>query len=115
MRNKTLLTLGVATALVIPFGAAVAAAQEADNPTSTTVLVADQDRDQIRDCDLYDSDTMQLQDRDRDQLRDPAVGDVSPVQERVRERAHVMLNSDAGAESPGVANGAGMQFGHGNR
>ena len=74
MMKKTLISLGLAIALVIPTGAAVAAAQDdVSDTTPATVLVADQDRDQVRDCTLHDGDMLQV--RDRDRIHDPALFD----------------------------------------
>ncbi len=76
MMNKTLLSLGLATAMVVSTGAAVAAAQDDVATTSpTSVQVVDQDRDQIRDCDLYDGTAAQIRDRDR------AVNGTGPLHE----------------------------------
>ncbi|MDH4280869.1 MAG: hypothetical protein OEZ14_16795 [Acidimicrobiia bacterium] len=141
MMNKTLLSLGLATALIASAGTAVAAQGSTDATTPTTAAVADRDRDQLHDCDLYDRDALQVQDRDRDQLRDPALvdGDPSTAPERVRNQARLGSNGENGEQraeftggNPGAgfgegvldgtgpvhegpADGTGNQFGRGDR
>lgn len=107
MMNKTLLSLGLATAVVVSTGAAVAAAQD-DGATTrpATVQAVDQDRDQLRDCDLYDGTADQARDRDRD----PAMTSTDAVQvrQRVRAQEHRADGDPAfgrGVAADGAANG----------
>ena len=128
--KKTLIAVGLATAMTVSAGLAVASAQEVTDDTPTTVV--DQDRDQVRDCDLYDGDAVVAQDGelDRDQDRDRDVvaewdpdqirdqdrncdlcdgdgdGDGAQVQERERER----VGADGSA---GVGHGQGVVDGTG--
>lgn len=113
--KKTLISLGLAIALVIPSGVAVAAAQDdVSDTTPATVLVADQDRDQVRDCSLHDGDMLQV--RDRDRIHDPALfdGDGPQAKERAREHAPADFNGEAGEQYARRGNGtAGVGLGDG--
>lgn len=106
--NKTLLSLGLATAMVVSTGAAVAA-QEDSATTSPDVV---QDRDQIRDCDHHEA--VADQDRDRDRDRDPAVSNTDAVQVRERVEAQLHRTDSDPAFGPGAAAGDADKGGFGN-
>lgn len=130
MMNKTLLSFGLATALVVGAGTAVAGQSDSGDSTPATAAVGDRDRDQLNDCDLFDGDALQV--RDRDQLRDAALVDGDPARVRQRVREHVRTASDGengtagagfgegvldgtGPRHDGPADGTGSQFGRGDR
>ena len=128
MMRKTLLSLGVAIALIVPTGAVVAGAQDDESQTTSEVAeLSDQDRDQVRDCDLYDPDTTQVRDRDRDQVRDCDLYDPDTTQVRDRDcdrdpeaaKGHSGLgdgaNDGTGPLHKGPADGTGSQFGPSGR
>ena len=119
MMKKTLLAAGLATALTVSTGLAVASAQVAIDDTPTAMV--EQDRDQVRDCDLYNGDAVADQDRNqvRDRDRDCELCTDDAVQLQNREREQVGVDGMTGVVagrangSSGVGNGQGVLDGTG--
>ena len=136
MMKKTLIAAGLAAAMTVSTGLAVASAQEVVDETPTTVV----DQNQVRDCDLYDGDVVQFQggdqnrdrdcdlhngdavgdpDRSRDRDRDCELSDGDAVQLQERERAQLGSDGAAGFSadrangSSGVGRGQGVSDGTG--
>ncbi len=101
MMKKTLLAAGLAAAMTVSTGLAVAGAQEVVDETPTTAVDQNQDREQVRDCDLNDGDVGQFQDgnqtrdRDCDLNNGDAVGDPDRSQVRDRDRDCELSDGDA--------------------
>ncbi len=116
MRNKTLLSIGLAAVLAVPIGASVAAAEDAPDSTPATVVAAEQDRDQVRDCDLFDGEGRMGRVGDRDQVRECDLNDGQHLRTRDRDRDNGTgegFQNGNGPMNVGSADGNANRFGRG--